>query len=55
MTEQASFAVIPGASSGIGLELARQFTQNGCARSLCALRGRAMPGWFHAAFRGTRP
>jgi len=36
MAEQSSFAVITGASSGIGLELARQFTQNGFDVLLCA-------------------
>ena len=39
MTEQSSFAVVTGASSGIGLELARQFTQNGFDVLLCAEDG----------------
>jgi short-subunit dehydrogenase len=36
MTETASFAVITGASSGIGLELARQFAQHGFDVLICA-------------------
>jgi short-subunit dehydrogenase len=36
MTETSSFAVITGASSGIGLELARQFAQNGFDLLICA-------------------
>jgi short-subunit dehydrogenase len=36
MTEPASFAVITGASSGIGLELARQFGQHGFDLLICA-------------------
>ena len=36
MTESASFAVITGASSGIGLELARQFAQHGFDLLICA-------------------
>jgi short-subunit dehydrogenase len=36
MTDPASFAVITGASSGIGLELARQFAQHGFDVMICA-------------------
>jgi short-subunit dehydrogenase len=36
MNESASFAVITGASSGIGLELARQFAQHGFDVLICA-------------------
>jgi short-subunit dehydrogenase len=39
MTETSSFAVVTGASSGIGLELARQFAQNGFDLLICAEDG----------------